>query len=190
MKGTFFLIGHLFALLSPLGATELRFAKIFTDHGVLQRNMFVSVWGWAEPEVEVTVEFSGQKKKTTTDKTGKWMIKLDAMKANIQGQELKATAVGSSVILKDILVGEVWLASGQSNMGFSISKSTHAEEARKLIPHPSLRRFKVGSYIATKPLAEIGEDAAFQHSHWVGMRSSPVQAYLYWTQANQRQRKH
>ena len=64
MKGTFFLIGHLFALLSSLGATELRFAKIFTDHGVLQRNMFVPVWGWAEPEVEVTVEFSGQKKKT------------------------------------------------------------------------------------------------------------------------------
>ncbi|MBO25633.1 MAG: sialate O-acetylesterase, partial [Opitutales bacterium] len=115
MKGTFFLIGHLFALLSSLGATELRFAKIFTDHGVLQRNMFVPVWGWAEPEVEVTVEFSGQKKKTATDKTGKWMIKLNAMKANIQGQELKATAVGSSVILKDILVGEVWLASGQSN---------------------------------------------------------------------------
>ena len=124
------------------------------------------VWGWAEPEVEVTVEFSGQKKKTTTDKTGKWMIKLDAMKANIQGQELKATAVGSSVILKDILVGEVWLASGQSNMGFSISKSTHAEEARKLIPHSTLRRFKVGSYIATKPLVDIGEVAAFQHPHW------------------------
>ena len=147
-------------------SAELRFAKIFTDHAVLQRNMFVPVWGWAEPEVEVTVEFSGQKKKTTTDKTGKWMIKLDAMKANIQGQELKATAVGSSVILKDILVGEVWLASGQSNMGFSISKSTHAEEARKLIPHPTLRRFKVGSYIATKPLVDIGEDGAFQHPHW------------------------
>ena len=147
-------------------SAELRFAKIFTDHAVLQRDISVPIWGWAEPEVEVTVEFSGQKKKTTTDKTGKWMIKLDAMKANIQGQELKATAVGSSVILKDILVGEVWLASGQSNMGFSISKSTHAEEARKLIPHPSLRRFKVGSYIATKPLAEIGEDGAFQHPHW------------------------
>ena len=166
MKGTFFLIGHLFALLSSLGATELRFAKIFTDHGVLQRNMFVPVWGWAEPEVEVTVEFSSQKKNTTTDKTGRWMIRLDPMKANIQGQELKVTAVGSSVILKDILVGEVWLASGQSNMGFSISKSTHAEEARKLIPHPTLRRFKVGSYIATKPLVDIGEDGAFQHPHW------------------------
>ena len=82
------------------------------------------------------------------------------------GQQLKATAVRLIRHLKDILVGEVWLASGQSNMGFSIPKSTHAEEARKLIPHPTLRRFKVGSYIATKPIADIGEEGAFQHPHW------------------------
>ena len=166
MKGTFFLIGHLFALLSSLGATELRFAKIFTDRCVLQREMPAPVWGWAEPEVEVTVEFSSQKKKTAADKTGRWMIKLDPMKANIQGQELKVTTVGSSVILKDILVGEVWLASGQSNMGFSISKSTHAKEARKLMPHPTLRRFKVGSYLADKPVEDIGAKDAYQHPRW------------------------
>ena len=98
MKGTFFLIGHLFALLSSLGATELRFAKIFTDHGVLQRNMFVPVWGWAEPEIEVTVEFSSQKKRTTADKTGRWMIRLDPMLANTKGQQLKVTAIGLSLI--------------------------------------------------------------------------------------------
>ena len=88
------------------------------------------------------------------------------MAANAKGQELKATAGDSSNSLKDILIGEVWLASGQSNMGFSIPKSTHAEEARKLIPHPTLRRFKVGSYIATNPIADIGEEGAFQHPHW------------------------
>ena len=134
-------------------SAELRFAKIFTDHVVLQRDMSVPVWGWAEPAVEVTVEFSSQKKRTTTDKTGRWMIRLDPMLANPKGQQLKVTALGTSVILKDILVGEVWLASGQSNMGFSIPKSTHAEEARKLIPHPTLRRFKVGPYIADVPRA-------------------------------------
>ena len=166
MKRTLLLIGQLFALLSSLGATELHFAKIFTDHSVLQREMPVAVWGWAEPEVEVTVEFSSQKKKTTTDKTGKWMIRLDPMKANIQGQELKVTAVGSSVILKDILVGEVWLASGQSNMGFTIPKSTHAKEARKLIPHPTLRRFKVGSYLADKPVEDIGSKGSYQNPRW------------------------
>ena len=97
---------------------------------------------------------------------GKWMIKLDPMKANTQGQDLKVTAGGTSITLKDILVGDVWLASGQSNMGFSIPKSTHAEEARKLIPHPTLRRFKVGPYIADEPIADIGGDGAFQNPQW------------------------
>ncbi|MEC8865877.1 MAG: sialate O-acetylesterase, partial [Verrucomicrobiota bacterium] len=77
-------------------SAELRFAKIFTDHAVLQRDISVPVWGWAEPEVEVTVEFSSQKKRSSTDKTGNWMIRLDAMVANPNGQQLKATAVGSS----------------------------------------------------------------------------------------------
>ena len=166
MKRTLLLIGHLFVLLSTLDADDLRFAKIFTDHSVLQREMPVAVWGWAEPEVEVTVEFSSQKKKTTTDKTGKWMIRLDPMKANTQGQELKVTAVGTSVSLKDILVGEVWLASGQSNMGFTIPKSTHAKEARKVIPHTQLRRFKVGSWLADEPLEDIGAEGAFQDKKW------------------------
>ncbi|MEC7400764.1 MAG: sialate O-acetylesterase, partial [Verrucomicrobiota bacterium] len=60
-------------------SAELRFAKIFTDHAVLQRDISVPVWGWAEPEVEVTVEFSSQKKRTSADKSGRWMIRLDPM---------------------------------------------------------------------------------------------------------------
>jgi sialate O-acetylesterase len=82
--------------------------------------MPVPIWGWTDPHTEIQVEFAGQAKNTSSDQAGKWMIKLDPMKANTQGQELKVTAVGTSVILKDILIGEVWLASGQSNMGFSI----------------------------------------------------------------------
>ena len=66
------------------------------------------------------------------------------------------------MVLRDVLVGEVWLASGQSNMGFTIPKSTHADEAREVIPHPNLRRFKVGSYIAKEPIPDIGAEGAFQ----------------------------
>jgi sialate O-acetylesterase len=126
----------------------------------------VPIWGWTDPHTEIQVEFAGQAKNTSSDKAGKWMIKLDPMKANPRGQDLKVTALSTSVILKDILVGEVWLASGQSNMGFSIPKSTHAEDARKLIPHPTLRRFKVGPYIADESLTDIGANGAFQNPHW------------------------
>jgi len=167
MRYSFPILFFFYFLVTSLSHGEiLRLAKIFTDHSVLQRDMAVPIWGWAEPEVEVTVEFSSQKKRTTTDKSGRWMIRLDPMKANTQGQDLKVTAGDTSVTLKDILVGEVWLASGQSNMGFSIPKSTHAEEARKLIPHPTFRRFKVGPYIADEPLADIGANGAFQNPHW------------------------
>jgi len=128
--------------------------------------MPVPIWGWTDPHTEIQVEFAGQAKNTSSDQAGKWMIKLDPMKANPRGQDLKVTALSTSVILKDILIGEVWLASGQSNMGFSIPKSTHAKEARKLIPHPTLRRFKVGPYIADEPLTDIGANGAFQNPHW------------------------
>src|SRR6056300_583655 len=155
-----------FFVTSLLHGETLRLAKIFTDHAVLQRDMSVPVWGWTDPRTEIQVEFAGQTKNTSSDQAGKWKIKLDPMKANTQGQDLKVTVGDTSVTLKDILVGEVWLASGQSNMGFSITKSTHAQEARKLIPHPTLRRFKVGPYIADEPVADIGANGAFQNPHW------------------------
>lgn len=149
-----------------LNAAELRFAKIFTDHCVLQREMPAPVWGRGAPDAEVKVEFAGQRKSAAADKAGRWRVELDPLKANATGRELKVTSGDASVTLKDVLVGEVWLASGQSNMGFTIPKSTHAEEARKVIPHPALRRFKVGSHIADRPVADIGADGAFQNPRW------------------------
>ena len=167
MKPTLTLIPVLLTTASlGLHAGELRFAKIFTDYTVLQREMAVPVWGWAEPGAEVTVEFAGQKKTATADDGGKWMVRLDPMEASADSRVLRVSSAGKTVPLSDILVGEVWLASGQSNMGFSISKSTHAEEARKLIPHRQLRRFKVGPYIADEPVTDIGADGAFQDPKW------------------------
>ena len=124
---TFFLLAALLlATPTALLATDLRFSKVFTDHCVLQREMPVPVWGWAKPDSEVHVVFADQRKSTTSNEAGKWVVKLDPMEANAKGQELKVTSGDSSISLKDVLVGEVWLASGQSNMGFTIPKSTHA----------------------------------------------------------------
>ena len=160
------LLVALFAPCLSLHAGELRLAKIFTDHIVLQREMAVPVWGWAEPGADVTVEFAGQEKTAAADDGGKWLIRLDPMEASADSRELRVSSAGKTVKLSDVLVGEVWLASGQSNMGFSISKSTHTEEARKLIPHRQLRRFKVGPFIADEPATDIGADGAFQDPKW------------------------
>lgn len=96
--------------------------------------MFVPVWGWTEPGSQVTLKFADQKKTATADGDGKWLLRLDPMQASRESRDLTISSTGQSVTLKDVLVGEVWLASGQSNMGFTIPKSTYADEARKLIP--------------------------------------------------------
>ena len=87
----------------------------FTDNAILQREMQVPVWGWSKPGIKVTVTFAGQKKIATAGNDGKWMLKLDPFKANVKPQEMVVTqSTGQTRTLKNILVGEVWLASGQS----------------------------------------------------------------------------
>lgn len=90
---------------------------------VLQRDMAVPIWGWAKPGTQVTVTFAGQSKEAKADGDGKWMAKLDALKASVEPREMKVTlGSGESATVKDILVGEVWIASGQSNMQWLASK--------------------------------------------------------------------
>ena len=132
----------LLAHVSILDAAELKIASIFSDHMILQRDQPVPVWGWASPGETVAVEFAGQKKIATADKEGKWRVNLDPMAASA---EPRAMAVQSSISheqsrFEDVLVGEVWLASGQSNMGYRLSPIYDAA-AIAAADHPELRVF-------------------------------------------------
>lgn len=108
----------------PLMA-EVKLASPFTSHMVLQCEMKVLVWGTATPGEKVTVAFARQKQSTVADADGKWRVTLNAMRASTEGRALKVTssATSASLTLDDVLVGEVWLASGQSNMDFSVAKT-------------------------------------------------------------------
>ena len=75
-------------LLPQLALAELKLNSLFTDHMVLQRDKVLPVWGTADPEAEVSIEFAGQKKTTKATKNGKWQIKLDALKGSYKGREL------------------------------------------------------------------------------------------------------
>jgi sialate O-acetylesterase len=102
----------------------LELASPFVDGLILQREMQVPVWGWAEPGSKVTVAFAGQSKTATADSKGKWMVKLDPLKASADERELAVTSsTGQSLTCKGVLVGEVWFASGQSNMEWLAGKS-------------------------------------------------------------------
>ncbi|MEI6168600.1 MAG: sialate O-acetylesterase [bacterium] len=120
-------VGAGVAGIQECGAVAL--PKVFSSHMVLQRGMAVPIWGTAAPNERVTVEFFGQKKDTMADAQGKWRVKLDPMTASAEPCELKVTgnleSRISNLICTNVLVGEVWLGSGQSNMALPISCFTN-----------------------------------------------------------------
>jgi len=131
----------------------------FADNAVLQRQSPVPVWGWCKPGTEVTVEFSGQKKSAISAENGKWMLKLDALEASAESQDMVISEKGGeSRTLKDILVGEVWMASGQSNMQWFASKSSVQNLILKLEEKgetPPIREFEITSvYAALHPIGK------------------------------------
>ena len=137
-------------------ATELKLASVFTDHMVFQREMPVPVWGWADPNEKVTVEFADQKKTAIADATGKWLVKLDAMPANEKPRVLSVSAFNPkskipNLKCSDVLVGDVWLCSGQSNMGMDVKGSLNAEEEIASANHSSIRLFAVKHNPALAP---------------------------------------
>lgn len=116
--------------------------SVLSSHMVLQRDMPVPVWGWADAGEKVTVTFAGQTKEATAGPEGRWQVKLDAMPANTQPQPL--TVKGSNEIkLEDVLVGEVWIGSGQSNMQWSVDASDNPAAEIAAAAFPNIRLFNV-----------------------------------------------
>lgn len=131
---------------------EVKLASIFGDSMVLQRDLPVPVWGWADAGEDVTVTFGKQMKKAKADQEGRWQVKLEALNANADGQTLSVT--GSNAIeLKDVLVGEVWICSGQSNMEWSLGNSLNPQEEVAAADHPLIRLFNVPGH-TTSPVAK------------------------------------
>jgi sialate O-acetylesterase len=120
-------------------------APLFQDGAVLQREKPVPVWGHASAGKPVIVTFAGQTKTTTADAAGRWQVALDAMPAHADSQTLSVTEQGlPAVEIKDLLVGEVWLASGQSNMQFTIGQTRSEDQAVANAGQvPLLRLFQV-----------------------------------------------
>ena len=114
----------LVALFTTPALAEVKLASPFTSHMVLQCDAKVPVWGTAESGELVTVEFAGQKKSVTADASGNWRVELKPMKPSAESRSFQVTGskTAQPIKLDDVLVGEVWLASGQSNMEFSMSK--------------------------------------------------------------------
>ncbi len=145
----------IYVLIILLLATTSVFAEIkmgspFTDHMVLQREMPISVWGWATKNSVVTVSIAGNRAKGKTGADGKWIVKLPALKAG--GPYIMDIQIGADKkTLRDVLVGEVWIASGQSNMAMNWNGIPELKELAKEAASMPIRSFQVSQNISFKP---------------------------------------
>lgn len=155
--------GLLWAMgLVPAVFADVRLPAIVGDRMVLQQNSEVGVWGWASPGEKVSVRGSwgGSSAEAVTDESGKWRSKLRTPKA---GGPFEVTVAGKNTLtLKDVLIGEVWVCSGQSNMEWSLAQAKGGAEAVAAATHADLRLFMVKNTVAARP----GDDCVAEGPGW------------------------
>jgi len=135
-------------------AADVKLPKIFGDHMVLQQKTDAAVWGWADPEEEVTVTFGDAKATTKAAADGKWHTTIKTADASKEPRDLVVKGK-NEIKLTDVLVGEVWICSGQSNMEWSVNASANPQEEVKNGNHPLIRQLKVAHNPAEKPVEDI-----------------------------------
>ena len=143
----------LFWMVGLMANANVRMPMLFADGMVLQRNKPIPVWGWADANEKVEVRFNKQTKNITADVTGKWILNLNAEKT---GGPFELTITGKNkIIIKDVLVGEVWICSGQSNMEFTVKQAKDFEIEKKDANYPQIRQFLVQKDMSSTPKEEF-----------------------------------
>ena len=132
-------------LSTPLHA-DVRLPSLIGDHMVVQQGKPIRLWGWADAGEQVTASFGDASATATADKAGQWQLSLPARAASTVPQALTITAT-NTIVVEDVLVGEVWLCSGQSNMEWPMTKTSHGAEEIPAADHPQIRLFDVSQHI-------------------------------------------
>jgi sialate O-acetylesterase len=155
MKKSFLCLLALWLVTTGNLLAGLSLPHFFSDHMVLQRERSVAIWGTASPKAEVVVSFKGRTARVKADAKGNWRAQLPTGKADATGAKLKITSGGDKVELQDVLVGEVWLASGQSNMVFTMNRVPAYAELLTAADHPLIRMFNAPLVTALEPQTDI-----------------------------------
>jgi sialate O-acetylesterase len=146
---------HLILLLALVGtaAADVRLPNLFSDHVVLQRDQPIKIWGWAAPGEKVNVGLSGKTAATVANAAGEWQVALPAMAA---GGPHELTVTGKNTVkVTDILIGEVWVCSGQSNMEFELKHALNGQQEIQNANYPKIRLLWVPRTPAGLPLNDI-----------------------------------
>lgn len=122
---------------------------------ILQRDEPIVVWGWADSHESVTVSFGGQSKSVVMSVNGKWSLKIDPISASANPKVLIISGKEErKVLVKDVLVGEVWFGSGQSNMAMAVRSAKNFETEKAAADLPLIRNYNEASMPVDKPQTE------------------------------------
>ena len=172
------LIALLLTSLSLTQAAEIKLASVFAPNAVLQRDKPVPVWGWAEPNARVTVEFAEQKKDATADAGGKWSVTLDALPANAAPASLTVSAPPAKVFsIGGIVIGDVWLCAGDAFMSKPLKSVRQARAELASREFPPVRLFRTKATAAMEPQSEVSGSWTIPDRESVG--DFPALAYLF-----------
>ena len=144
-----------FLVFCPILRAEVRLPGIFTGNMVIQRDKPVKIWGWADPGEKVSVSFNGQDASVKAGKDGTWMVNLKPMPANGNPQSLMIQSRQNDIFLKNILIGDVWICSGQSNMVWYMRRLETGEEEAGRANDPALRMFTVTNEMSFIPQDDL-----------------------------------
>jgi sialate O-acetylesterase len=174
----------LLCLLSLPVMGQVRVHGTFGDNMVLQREKPLKVWGWAKRGAAVTVAFGGQTQKATTDAKGNWSATLQPMKANSTAQVLTVKGAANTVTIKNVLVGDVWIASGQSNMEHELKSIYHADVEIPSAQHPQIRLMTIPATLSRTPQNDI--TPAHEYNGW----TNQIKDKGYWVLCSPKTVKH
>jgi len=147
------LIVFILLIISVIASANVRMPLIFSDGMVLQRDKQIPIWGFADANETVEIHFNKQIKKTTADTNGKWTVNLASEKA---GGPFELIIIGKNKItIKNVLVGEVWICSGQSNMEFQVYKTMNSEKEISSADYPMIRHFGVAQDLSGNPKEDL-----------------------------------
>jgi sialate O-acetylesterase len=150
-----FLLLSLFLILSLVHG-QLKMAGIFTDHAVIQQNAYVPVWGWAKPGAEVVLKIAGRNYTALADGAGRWQISMEPFKADSKTHKLCLYSGKDSICLSNIVFGEVWFASGQSNMEWKMrSGVVNGQQEIAAANYPDIRIHTVKPLTSAQPVTDI-----------------------------------
>lgn len=146
------LVSGLSVAIAPARA-DVKLANPFSAHAVLQQGVPVPVWGTAESGEQVTVAIAGQSATATADASGKWVAQVPALKAG--GPHELVVKGKNEVKVPDVMVGEVWIASGQSNMEWAVRNGSATEQEKSSANYPGIRMFTVAKAVTGKPAKDV-----------------------------------